>query len=268
MTHVIVHAGFHKTGTTSMQNFFRQNRLALSPYFDYYGQRDFLNAGAAARLYAQRPFPHRLHRFRTAFRRFLASIPDYDVIVLSRESFSGGMPGHRKLGGRMITSYHQAAIKLARVIIAELRRRFGRDVKITFFYTTRNREDWIKSVHGHLLRSINLTDDLAAFTARFPALIGPKEQAQRMVGALSPTAVVTAALEDYADDPHGTATAIMDLANVPGDARGDLIAAPHANQGQSGELRQAFLDLNRTRLSKPERKARKDQLLNPPSSRR
>ena len=261
MTHVIVHAGFHKTGTTSMQNFLSQNRAALSPFFDYYGQQDFLNAGAAARLYAQRPFPHRLHRFRKAFRRFLTSIPDHKLIVLSRESFSGGMPGHRKLGGRMITSYHQAALKLARVIIAELRRRFGREVEITFFYTTRNREDWIKSVHGHLLRSINLTDDLDAFAARFPALIGPTQEAQRMSGALSPVPVVTAALEDFASTAHGTAEAILDMAGVPGQVRDRLDPAPHSNQGQPDHLRDAFLDLNRMTLSKPERKARKNQLL-------
>ncbi|WP_289040714.1 hypothetical protein [uncultured Aliiroseovarius sp.] len=261
MTHVIVHAGFHKTGTTSLQNFLHENRTALSPFFDYYGQRQFLNAGAAARRYAQRPFPHRLYLFRRAFRKFLSGTPGKDVIVLSRESFSGGMPGHRMLGGRMITSYHRAAVKLARVIISELRRRFGRDVQITFVYTTRNRADWIRSVHGHLLRSIRLTDDLDTFTARFPAQTGPREEAQRMVRTLAPIPVTVAALEDYANAPHGTADAILDLALVPQQARHGLVNAPHVNRGPSAALRAAFLELNRQPMSKPDRKALKERLL-------
>ena len=268
MTHVIVHAGFHKTGTTSLQDFLQQNHRYLHPYFDYYGQNDFLNAGAAARLYAQRPFPHRLHRFRKAFRKFLAQIPDRNTIILSRESFSGGMPGHRKLGGAMITSYHQPALKLARVIIAELRRRFGAEVDITFFYTTRERDSWIKSIHGHLLRSINLTDDLETFRARFPALSSPEEQAARMRGALDPVPVVTAALEDYAEHPFGPASELLDLAGVPANFRVSLLPAPHSNRGQSNALREAFLELNRDGISKPELKARKEQLLAKPTSAR
>lgn len=263
MTQVIVHAGFHKTGTTSMQNFLHQNRDSLAPYFHYYGQQDFMNAGAAARFYAQRPYPHRLLNFRHALRRFLASIPDHQMIVLSRESFSGGMPGHRMLGGRMITSYHKAARKLSKVIIAELRRRFGPDVEITFLYTTRNREDWIKSVHGHLLRSIDMVDDLEAFAARFAPDYSPTQEAQRMADALAPVPVEIAALEDYSDHPHATAAVVMDLANIPDELRANLPAAPHSNRGQSGKLRSAFLELNRTPMSKSDRKARKQALLDP-----
>ncbi|MDE9449879.1 hypothetical protein J3R80_05260 [Aliiroseovarius sp. Z3] len=261
--HVIVHAGFHKTGTTSLQDFLSQNRAALAPYFDYYGQRDFLNAGAAARLYAQRPFPHRLYLFRKALRTFLASIPDHEVIILSRESFSGGMPGHRMLGGRLITSYLPAAQKLARTIVKELRLRFGPGVAITFFYTTREREDWLRSVHGHLLRSIRLTDDYDTFRGRFPMDVAPVEQARGMAEALSPIPVVTAALEDHSDDPNGLATALLDLADVPASVRADLAPAPHTNRGQREKLRAAFLALNRQRLSKQELKAQKERLLTP-----
>ncbi|MCK0139414.1 hypothetical protein [Aliiroseovarius sp. F47248L] len=263
MIHVIVHAGFHKTGTTSLQDFLCQNRPALSPFFDYYGQREFMNAGAAARLYAQRPFPHRLYLFRKAFRTFLASIPDHDVIILSRESFSGGMPGHRMLGRRMITSYLPAAQKLARTIVKELRLRFGADVTITFFYTTREREDWLRSVHGHLLRSIRLTDDYETFRARFPSDIAPVNQARNMAKALSPIPVVTAALEDHINNPNGLATALLNLAQVPDSVQVDLTPAPHANRGQGKGLRESFLALNRQGLSKSELKAQKELLLSP-----
>ncbi len=112
---VIVHAGFHKTGTTSLQDFLYQNKSSLAPYMAYYGKMDFLDAGTQARIYAQRPFPHRLIKFRYAFRAFLENIPDHSMIVLSRETFSGGMPGHHTLSGRLMTSYQRPAKRLAKV---------------------------------------------------------------------------------------------------------------------------------------------------------
>ncbi|MZR14688.1 hypothetical protein GQE99_16835 [Maritimibacter sp. DP07] len=261
MTRVIVHAGYHKTGTTSLQDFMAANRTALAPHFAYYGKADFRGAGADARIYAQRPYPWRLARFRLSLRRFLAAIPEDDLIVLSRETFSGGMPGHRRLGGALMTSYFGPALKLARVIIAELRRRFGRDVEIVFFYTTRAREDWIRSAHGHLLRSIRLTDDYDTFRTRFPALASPAEEARRMRGALAPVPVVTAALEDWRDHREGPAGALLDLAGIPTDLRAGLTPAGRANAGQSRDLRAAFLDLNRQDMPKAELRARKAALV-------
>lgn len=261
MTRVIVHAGYHKTGTTSLQDFLSQNRNALAPYLAYYGKMEFMDAGAMARIYGQKPFPHRLFAFRKAFRAFLNSIADHPCVVLSRETFSGGMPGHRRLSGRMITTCDGPAQKLAKTIIAELKRRFGEDAEITFFYTTRSAEDWLRSVHGHLLRSINLTDDFEQFRARFSPLRGPAEEARIMARALDPIPVVTAALEDHAKDPFGPARAVLDLAQVPDAARGGLIPAPRSNTGQTVDLRASFLDLNRRGLAQPELKAAKEAMI-------
>ena len=191
--HVIVHAGYHKTGTTSLQDFLHDNAALLAPHLRYFGKADFRSAGAHARIYAQRPYPWRLWRFRRSLRRFLADLPPGGTVVLSRETFSGGMPGHRRFGGALMTSYAPAARKLAKVIIAELRRAFGPQVKITFFYTTRATEPWIRSVYGHLLRSIRLRDDFDTFRARFPNLAGPAEEAADMARYLAPIPVITAA---------------------------------------------------------------------------
>ena len=155
MTRVIVHAGFHKTGTTSLQTHLAKLRQDVKPWFDYYGQNDFKNAGARARIYAQKPFLHRKLRFRLSFRAFLNSVPDAEVIVLSRETFCGVMPGHRDWRGRMLQSFAAAAVPLCRVVESELARRFD-SPRIEFVFTTREREAWIRSVYGHLLRSIHL----------------------------------------------------------------------------------------------------------------
>ena len=258
MTRVIVHAGYHKTGTTSLQDFLHRNREALAPHLRYYGKADFLAAGAHARIYAQKPFFWRLWRFRRALRRFLNGVEPGGVIVLSRETFSGGMPGHRKIGGRLMTSYAEAAGPLARVIVSELRRRFSKGVDITFFYTTRDTENWIRSVHGHLLRSIALAEDFDAFRAQFPKLKGPAEEAGAMARLLSPIPVVTAALEDYKTHREGPAAALLDLLNIPADLRATLKPAPRSNTGQSEDLRARFLRMNRTAPDKSALKAAKD----------
>ena len=258
MTRVIVHAGYHKTGTTSLQDFLRANRTALAPHLRYFGKADFLAAGAHARIYAQRPFPWRLWRFRRSLRRFLSTVTPGGTIVLSRETFSGGMPGHRKLGGALMMSYAAPARALAHVIIAELRRHFGQAVDITFFYTTRDPEPWIRSVHGHLLRSIRLTQDFDAFRAQFLDLKGPRVEADEMARALTPIPVITAALEEYKSHPEGPAAAILDLLDIPTGLRARLKPAPRSNTGQSDALRAELLALNRQNLSKPALKAAKE----------
>jgi len=260
MTRVIVHAGYHKTGTTSLQDFMATNRTALAPHVRYYGKADFLAAGAHARIYAQRPFPWRLWRFRRSFRRFLSTLDPGGTIVLSRETFSGGMPGHRQLGGKLMMSY-SAAPALARVIVQALRRRFGPGTDITFFYSLRDREAWIRSVHGHLLRSIRIIDDFDAFRARFPDLKGPAQEARAMARHLAPIPVVTASLDDHANTPEGTAAALLDLLDIPAPLRASLKPARRANTGETPEMRAEFLRLNRSGLTGSALKQAKETLL-------
>lgn len=260
MTRVIVHAGFHKTGTTSLQDFFTTNKAALAPHLSYYGKQDFLSAGAHARLYAQRPFAHRLFRFRRSLRSFLSSIPEHHTIVLSRETFSGGMPGHRTVSGRLMTSYQRPAKRLAKVIISELRRRFGDDVQIVFFYTTRARTPWLRSVYGHLLRSIRMTESWEAFQNSLSATEGPEAEAAALARAL-PVPVEIAALEDHGHRREGPAAALLDLLGVPDSLRSRLTPVPPRNTANTAALQAEFLRLNREIKDKSKLKARKEALL-------
>lgn len=261
MVRVIVHAGFHKTGTSSLQDFLKINRDALAPWVVSYGKADFRSAGAHARLYGERPYRWRLFRFRRSFRRFLAGLPSDTNLILTRETFSGGMPGHRRVTGRLMTGYAETAIPLARVLIREIQHRFGPDTEIAFFYTLREREDWIRSVHGHLLRSIRMTDDLDQFRARLPDLRSPADEAALIARAIAPTPVLTATLEDYAAHPAGTAAPLLDHFGVPDEIRALLRKAPRSNTGQSADQRAVFLDLNRTIRDKAVLKSRKEALL-------
>lgn len=258
---VIVHPGFHKTGTSSLQSWLGQNRRALKPYLSFYGKADFLAAGSAARIYGQKPYPWRLRAFRRGFDRFLSKIPDAPVIVLSRETFSGSMPGHRRFPARLITGYGSVAVPLGQQITAALRDRFGTDVQITFLYTLREREAWIRSVYGHLLRSIHLREDFDTFRARFPDLIDPRAEAEAIAMALGVEDVHFAALEDYGTRREGPAAAVLDLLDVPETLRATLLPAQRANSGQTPELEAEFLRMNRASRDKAALKKSKDAML-------
>jgi len=261
MTRVIVHAGFHKTGTSSLQDFIAQNHTALAPYLRYYSKPDLPAAGTAARLYGQRPYVWRRLGFRRAFRRFLAGIPDDPTIVISRETFGGIMPGHRDLFGRQINDMTATAIALAQEMTAAIHRRFGPQTEIVLLYTTRQTDSWMASVYGHLLRSIHLTTDFPEFLAGFEPLPDPQKSANRIAKALSPIPVHIARLEDFSDHPHGPAAAVLDLARVPDQARARLTRAAHKNPRQPASLEKEFLKLNRSNRPKNQLKQIKDQML-------
>ncbi|KKL72412.1 hypothetical protein LCGC14_2085140, partial [marine sediment metagenome] len=206
---IIIHAGFHKTGTTSLQGFLSRNRAALAPHATIYIKTDLGPARYLGRWYGQRPVFWRRWLFRAGWRRFLRSIPASPVIIISRESLSGMMPGFRR-HGRTVTGYEGSAIPLAREIVTGLRQRFGPDCQIEFLYTLREGESLLRSLHGHILRSSPLTEDWPEFRARFPDAPDLGTEAAQIAKAIAPVPVHSAWLEDLVRHPHGPGGAITD----------------------------------------------------------
>lgn len=258
---ILVHSGFHKTGTSSLQGFLDMHSEPLAPYFYAFGRFQAPAIDEAAKTYAQKRFPWRLAAFRRAVRNYLSGAPLDRNIVISMESLSGLMPGHRLYGGARAEAYSDTAIAMAKVLVRELRRAFGADIDIVFLFTTRQQEDWLRSVHGHLLRSIRLTDDYEAFRTQFIDLPTLPEQAAKIAALLAPIRVEIAALEAYTLCRIGPARAVLDLMDVPKEVRTMLAPAPRANVGQPFDLRTTFLKLNREITNKAALKARKNGLL-------
>ncbi|SEW31746.1 hypothetical protein SAMN04488515_2251 [Cognatiyoonia koreensis] len=256
---VIVHPGFHKTGTSSLQSYLKAHRSRLTDYGAIYLKADFLDAGNLGRIYGLRPFFWRRRQFRRAFDAFLTSIPQSKVIFLSWEGFSGVMPGHRRVIGGTVQDFKTAAIPLGREIIAALRERFGPNVEITFLYTLRDHESWIKSVYGHVVRSIRITDDFETFCATLSDLPDIMTEAQTIGHALG-VPVITARLEETGGHRLGPARAALQAMGVPEDVQAKLPAAHRSNTGLSKEDEAEFLKLNRTINDKAELKRMKDRI--------
>ncbi|GHE03657.1 hypothetical protein U879_07790 [Defluviimonas sp. 20V17] len=257
---VIVHAGFHKTGTTSLQVYLENNRAALAPYLAYYGKSEMPDLDEAARLYGLRPFPWRLAAFRSALRVFLTGLPPAPVIALSRERFCGAMPGLRGWHGRRRMSYAPTAIALARVLTEEIARRFGPGTRVEFLYTLRAREPWLHSLYGHLLRVTRLRDDFDRFRRRFPARFSLETEAALIAGALAPVPVHTAPLEALAEARAGPAQALFDLLDLPAEVTAALPPARRWNRGHPAKTEARFLHLNRAGGGARTRRAIKEDL--------
>lgn len=261
MTRVIVHAGFYKTGTSSLQSYLTQHRDAFRPWFAFHATGDGLHrAAVTARSYGARPFPWRLRAFRHALRADLAGLPEAETVVISREQFSGALPGNRRLGDRYLRDPARVAIALARVIAEELRVRFGPTTEITFLYTTRETGAWLASLYGHLLRTSRFTQPYDVFRRRLPASADPHDIATRIARAL-PVPVTVRALEELTATRAGPAKAVLDLAGVPESIWQALPLASRANTGPAPDLQQAFLDLNRSDLPEPELVQRKKHMI-------
>lgn len=245
MTRVIVHAGFHKTGTTSLQAYLERNREALAPYAQIYLKTQLKRARYLGRWYGQRPVFWRRWLFRRGFRDFLDTVGDAPVIFISRESFSGMMPGFRGGGLRRRLSYAPMAVPLAREIVRGLRRRFGQDVEIEFLYTIRDGEAFVKSAWAHVLRTTRLRMDLDAFRAMFGTPPDLAAEAERIARAVGPVPVHIAPLESFAESRFGPAEAALDLLGVPAELRARLPDATRNNPGQSDALSREFLAMNR-----------------------
>lgn len=258
---VLIHAGFHKTGTTSLQAYLRLMRDRLKPYADIYLKEDFLVAGRLGRRFSLHPYLRRRLKFRGAFRAFLESIQPAENIVMSWESFSGAIPGFRRIDGGIIENYSRAAIPLATEIINELKHRFGDDIDIEFIYTTRATDSWIKSAFGHLASFVRVPETLEKFKEMFTDIPDLEVEAANIRRALSPVVVHSRSLEDYGALRFGMASIIFELLNIP---EGSLSAFPKAerrNSGPSAQILEKYCALNASVKDPEELSARKKLFL-------
>lgn len=238
MTRIIVHAGFYKTGTTSLQAYFEENAALFEGSCFYCSKAQLSAAAIAARKFGTRPFWWRRRAFRSAFERAVASLPDANVIVMSREQFSGSMPGFKTVLRRRTISNSSAGIPLSREITRALRRRFGKEASIEFLFTLRDGEAWAKSLFGHIARTTNAEDDYDAFRTEFPAKINLREQANSIGKAAKADRVHLSFLEETAAHPLGPAKALIDLLDLPTETYEKLPPARHENKRFSFQSRE------------------------------
>jgi hypothetical protein len=257
---IILHAGFHKTGTSSLQAILARHRAALLPHARLVFRDEMSEALKRATRFATGGDPFDLAGFNVAFATLCEGLASegHQTLILSCEGLSGRTPGKRG-----ITDY-RAAVPLAQAMSACLKAVFGGKADQHFLYTTRNAESWLYSAWRHNLAGYRVTEDFDSFrstcakSADFPTLIAD------LTAALPRARLTSVALEEVQAEPAGPAEAILRLLDLPRDLRATIRDIGIRNAGRSADISAELLALNRSSLSDAEVKARKAALLRHP----
>jgi len=252
---LVIHAGFHKTGTTSIQHILKMNRPLLRPVLRSILRPRMKDVVSAARGYSTYSNVLFRTKFRRRFRRFLSKQPQMPnkVLCLSAEELSGHMPGRRRV------SSYTAAIALAEDMTDRAKLVFP-ETEVILFYSTRSPEDWLASAYSQQIKSSGLTMEFDEFATRYRDGADLDRIVEQIADAV-PAEVITSRLEDTALDPFGPATRLLDICGVPQEIRGQMIRPEPANQRPNADVMDALLDANRSIKSKTKLKAVKAEIL-------
>lgn len=251
---IIIHAGFHKTGTSSVQQFLQANRPVLNPHMALglkWKMKDLLHA---ARGFSTWRDPVSLAKFSRRFEAFVTAHSGVKRrgLFLSAEELSGHMPGRGELHD------YSAALPL----MAEIRDAFLRQIKapdLHFVFSIRSPESWLKSAHWEHVKSSSMTLDFTDFTSQYGAAADFRAITDQLSTALAPYPVHIFALEEA--HPLGPAEPMLALFGLPRDTWAALRPIEVKNQRFDDDILAALLDINRKIDDREARKAAKHAVL-------
>ena len=251
---VLVHPGFHKTGTSSLQRGLEANAARLAPRLRVLLADDLGEAPMIARRYSVAPKPRRLAAFAAAFGKLAETLDPDDPrpLLISAEALAGQIPGRRGIEA------YDAAPALVEAMALALRARLGADAPLTFWFTTRAPEAWLRSVYWQNLRTTRVTEDFATYARLLARAADLEAVVARVRARLDGRAEIAAQpLERCADAPLGPLGAALARPGVASDGLAPLIAY----NIQPPDAVDRFLALNRSELDDATLSATKRELL-------
>lgn len=240
---IVIHAGFHKTGTTSVQSQIYANKRILERQIRCYLKPDFEELTTAARAFSVDPSPETMLDIADAANDFFdtLSIEDPRGILMSSEDLSGHLPGRHGLN-----RYDAASLIMAQLTEC-VRMRFGETVPLTFFFSTRGRQDWLRSTYWQNLRSTRQSMGFDEYSKQIASAADLPMVLEEVADAVTPAATVAALpLEESSGMALGPLTPLMDLLDIPDVTRGKLTMLPPENVQPNLGLEDVFLSLNRS----------------------
>ena len=223
---IILHTGFHKTGTTSLTATLRANRPALKPYVAMRLPPQMRELISATRGYSTWRDPLTLIKAEIRFRALLDGLPSMPrrTLIITSEELGGHLPGRGDLKdyGAMPEILYQFW-SIAREKLS------GVDIQVV--YLERYHES------GNLGY---IADQIASRV---------------------PCPVHCTALEESRLRPLGPADPLLDLCDIPDALRHTLIPGAAQNIRPDPQTLMALLDVNRTVKDQAERVATKNAIL-------
>lgn len=243
-TRIVIHAGFHKTGTTSVQSMLRENATVLEPHLRVYLKDAFEDLTTSARAFSIDPKPRTLAQVAEAASTLFGGLDEEDrrPIVLSSEDLSGHMPGRHGL-----ECYDSAGLVM-KCITDAVFSRFGPETDLTFYFSTRDRQKWLRSTWWQNLRSTRLIEDFATYSAQFDDARGLEDILTEIAADVAPAHVTSHPLEQAAELPLGPLDPLLTLVDIPGLDRAALRVLPPENVQPDIGIDKVFLALNQSKL--------------------
>ena len=155
---VLIHPGFHKTGTTTFQRSLAANRALLQGRLRFLLPEDLRDLGHAIKRWSANPAIDNSPRIRALWRAHLQPFADRPDIplLLSSEALCGQIPGRKGIWA------YDRALEVLPVLVEDIPSILP-DAEITVLFGTREPESWMKSVFWQNLRSNRIVEDYAAF---------------------------------------------------------------------------------------------------------
>ncbi|MCX7566725.1 hypothetical protein OS189_10270 [Sulfitobacter sp. F26169L] len=252
---IVIHAGFHKTGTSTVQAVLRANRKALMPALAIRLKGQMKELVSATRGYSTYGTDDALDKVSRRFDALLADLPGMPrrTLLLSGEELSGHMPGRGALAD------YSAAPVLMYLYWQRAQAAFP-NAPVSFCFATRAPDQWLRSAWAEHVKSSGMTLDFADFCAKYPHAAGLPDIIQDITRRV-PAPVHSYALEDCAGLPLGPADPVLDLCEIPDGIRASLLPQPPQNTRLGDEMLAALLDINRSHKDTGARNAAKATLL-------
>lgn len=211
MTRVIVHPGFHKTGTTTVQMQLAEARGGWQGRWIVGLRDDMPGVSHNARLFSQSRRGLDLGLMQNALADWFEAQPlaGIEGVVVSCEDFAGFMPG--RCGAIDYSAAPQLMLAFAEVVTAV----FGPELDLRFFFSTREMADWLPSVHWQNVRTGTLAESWAQFRARVEGGVNLDTVVERVAAVLAPWPVQAMRLEESRTLAQGPITPILDLMGIP-----------------------------------------------------
>ncbi len=240
---VILHAGFHKTGTTTVQQALRRNRAMLKPHLRVLLRPRMVAACEAARGYSASGDALDLALFQYEIAQLAEGwgATDPRPLLLASEDLAGHMPGRHGLRD------YRAAPALMRGL-AETIEAVLPGAEMVFYFSTRAAQPWLASCHAQHLAASRMTLDAGDYAARYGASADLDGVVDLISAAVAPWPVHRAALEASGDRALGPLDPLLDVVGLPEAVRRELRPQPPANTRPSADRLAALLEINRSEL--------------------
>jgi len=252
---IILHAGFHKTGTSTLQRFLRNNRVALRKQVALRLRWHMQDLIAATRGYSSDRDPLTLIKVQSRFGEMLNALPGMPkrTLIISAEELCGHLPG------RGTVADYGAAPELLYAFWEMTKARFPLS-EIMIYMTTRAPEPWLASAYWEHVKSSDMTLDYDAFERTYHGAAALRDMVSEITARV-PTPVYSSALEDCRDLPLGPAAPLLDFCDIPLSVRDTLVPEAPANVRPDPNVLAKMLEVNRTTKGSDRRKKLKAAII-------